>query len=476
MRSSTSRFFSLAVVALALQACNDHPVPAELSGDETLAASLAPTEHADRHIVLFTAERVPADFAERVATLGGSVDITLDNIGVAAVSGLTDSAATDLAGDAGIQSVELDAVAAMPHDDVEAAEEVVADATASFASQTTAPFYARQWNMRAVFADQAWAAGYTGSDDVVVAILDTGIDYKHPELVGLVDLSRSKSFVPDEDVIVEQRYPGRNPVTDLLYHGTAVASIVASNATQLAGINRHVTLLALKVANRFTEHTVAADLAAIMWAADAGADVINASGGRRFDKSENPGLIAAYLRALNYAWRKGVLTIGVAGNDTLDHDHNGDMVALPCEAPHAICASATGPTFAQSVNGPWDNVDASTLYTGFGRSAVSVAAPGGQRFTNTRIWLPCLTTPSEVSPAACQGNRPPRLLQGIGTSFAAPTVAGLAALLVAQLGHGKPALIRERILQSADDLGLPGTDPYYGRGRINVARALGLIQ
>ena len=62
-----------------------------------------------------------------------------------------------------------------------------------------------------------------------------------------------------------------------------------------------------------------------------------------------------------------------------------------------------------------------------------------------------------------------------GTSFAAPHVTGLAALLVAQLGHGDPALIRARILQSADDLGAPGTDPYYGKGRINIARALGVL-
>ena len=46
---------------------------------------------------------------------------------------------------------------------------------------------------------------------------------------------------------------------------------------------------------------------------------------------------------------------------------------------------------------------------------------------------------------------------------------------MAQLGHGNPALIRERILQSADDLGAPGKDPFYGRGRINIARALGLL-
>ena len=156
-------------------------------------------------------------------------------------------------------------------------------------------------------------------------------------------------------------------------------------------------------------------------------------------------------------------------------------MGLPCEAPNAICVSATGPIAAKSVNGPWDSVDASALYTGYGRSVVSVAAPGGQRFTNTRVWVPCLTTPSSTSPAACR--IPPMcpkpsagtcLNQGIGTSFSAAHTSGLAALLVQQLGHGNPARIRERILQSADDLGEPGTDPYYGRGRIAVASALGL--
>jgi len=224
-----------------------------------------------------------------------------------------------------------------------------------------------------------------------------------------------------------------------------------------------------------------AGLAGVVYAADQAADVMNVSGGQGFDKSESPGLIAAYLRALNYAWRKGVLVVGVAGNDTLDKDHNRDRVGLPCEAPNAICASATGPIAAQSVNGSWDSVDASAIYTSYGRSVVSVAAPGGQRFTNTRVWVPCLTTPSSASPGPC---RPPTcptpsagtcLNQGIGTSFSAAHTTGLAALLVQQLVHGKPAQIRERILQSADDLGQPGTDPYYGRGRINVARALGLV-
>ena len=486
-RRASSLNMLAAVAALALQGCNDRPAPAELAAGETLAASLTPAEHTGRHIVLFAAERVPPDFVERVERLGGTVSQSLDSIGVGVVDDLSPSAAAILAAGADVRAVEPDVsyqIAAAPDMvDAESADngEVTILAVAT-ALPTAATLYPRQWNMRAIGADAAWDAGYLGSPDVKVVILDTGIDYLHPELQGLVDLSLSRSFVPAEDSVVDRLYPGRDHVTDLFWHGTAMAATVASNAKRLAGVTQHVTLIAVKVADRFAVTTTSAGLAGIVYAADQGADVMNVSGGVGIDKSESPGLIAAYLRALNYAWRKGVLVVGVAGNDTLDKDHNRDRVGLPCEAPNAICASATGPIAAQSINGPWENVDASAIYTSYGRSVVSVAAPGGQRFTNTRVWVPCLTTPSSTSPAAC---RPPMcptpsggtcLVQGIGTSFSAAHTTGLAALLVQQQGHRNSARIRERILQSADDLGQPGTDPYYGRGRINVARALGLMQ
>jgi len=468
--------------ALALQACQDRPEPTEPARRGVLSASVTTADPAGRHLVVFTAERVPADFGDRVSRLGGSVESALDNIGVAAVTGLSEVAAAELAGSADVRAVEPDVATAPPNEDLgtdgatadEAVSEPVAPADAT-GSPTTARFYARQWNLRAVFAPEAWAAGHLGSRDVKVAILDTGIDYLLPDLAGLVDLAHSTSFVPED--VIPTRYAGRLPFSDLFWHGTAVASVVASNATVLAGVNRYVTLLAVKVVDSTFRTSAGRLLTGIVYAADQGVDVINLSNGVQRDKSKNPGTVAAFERAVNYAFRKGALLVSVPFMDGADLDHNGDLVRLPCEAANAICVAATGPTGASGVNGPWVNVDARAPYAAYGRSAISVAAPGGAGEVGQfrRMWVSCTTTPTATTAApACLARQ--LIAQPVGNSFAAAHVSGLAALLVAQLGHGNPALIRARILQSADDLGEPGTDPYYGKGRINVARALGIVQ
>ena len=185
-------------------------------------------------------------------------------------------------------------------------------------------------------------------------------------------------------------------------------------------------------------------------------------------------MIAAFQRAANYARRRGSVLVGTSGQDQ-DLDRNGDGVVLPCELAHVICVAATGPTAADGVNGPWYEVDAWADYSSFGRSAIDVAAPGGAGNPGQfrRVWLPCPTTPVPQPPSCVRGD--PHT-QGLGPSWAAAVTSGLAALLVAQLGHGNPALVRQRILESADDLGEPGTDPFYGKGRINIARALGVIR
>ena len=487
-------FTAAVVTALAVGGCRDEGVPTELGSGGAFAASIARSGEDDRYLVVFAGQQVPASFAERVAQLGGSMEAALDPIGVATVTGLRSGAAAELAADQHVRYLEPD-----PIDDPPSGY-AVADAVLerwtpsgtlaaqdATASPTAARFYARQWNMRAVFADKAWEAGHLGSRDVVVAILDTGIDYLHPDLVGLVDLERSTSFVPEA---MPARYADRLPFSDLHNHGTFVASIVASNAKIVAGVNRQITLLAVKIADSTNSSSVGRFLAGIVYAADQGADVINMSIGRERDKSANPGIVAAFERAVNYAYRKGALVISLPFNDAADLDHNGDLVRLPCELANAMCVSATAPTGAAGMEGPWENVDAIAPYTGFGRSAIDVAAPGGagagMPLLFTKVWVPCTTTPTLSTPRPeCRGARKIAceagdlsncpIAQTLGTSNATPMVAGLAALLVAKHGKGNPRLIRARIIQSADDLGEPGVDPYFGKGRINVARALGVV-
>src|SRR2546425_6530344 len=161
MNRHTAQLIALGA-ALALQACHDQPVPTESRARGILTASVTPADPAGRHLVVFTAERLPADFGERVSRLGASVEVALDSIGVAAVTGLLEGGAAELAAGADVRAVEPDPITRLRDDDEatdgpaeqapsEAA--VPADATAS---PTTAQFYARQWNMRAVFANQAW--------------------------------------------------------------------------------------------------------------------------------------------------------------------------------------------------------------------------------------------------------------------------------------------------------------------------------
>jgi subtilisin family serine protease len=199
---------------------------------------------------------------------------------------------------------------------------------------------------------------------------------------------------------------------------------------------------------------------------DHGADVINMSLGAPFAKAHSQGFNALINRTINYAYRKGVVVVVSAGNEETDLDHDGNSYEAVCSAPNVICVSATGPTGAAGVNGPYVNIDAPAWYTNFGRSAISVAAPGGNQ---QPVWGPCSTT-SLLIPACQTGLF---IVGSSGTSMAAPHVSGLAALLVERYGRD-PTRIRSAIQQSADDLGPLGTDPWYGKGRINAVTALGL--
>jgi lantibiotic leader peptide-processing serine protease len=464
------RLLPAVLTGLVVSAGCSEPVQSPLTPETTRMSSSAyeVLEATGQHLVMFGA-RPPADFSATVEGLGGTVTWLHEESGLAAVDGLSTAAAERLGASRDVRLVIEDRV--IPFEEPLAAD-AIEDAVVSADDPASTFFYPRQWHLRAIGADRAWAAGFLGSSAVSVAIIDTGIDYNHANLIGLVDLDRSVSFLPAEDEGVQELFPGAHPVADLNRHGTHVASTVSSTAANIAGVTSRTTLFGVKVCRGIGSGCPrSATLAAIMYAADQGADIINMSLGGVLSKGADRGdWLPLILRATNHAHRQGSLIVVSAGNDALDLDHDGDSFKLYCNASNVVCVSATGPTTRAGIDGPWNDFDQPATFTNYGRSSIDVAAPGGN--TNNFVYAACSSF--SLASTGCQASN--RFTIGLrGTSMAAPHASGVAALIAAHVpgAKGNPAFIRNRLHQTADTFN-SGNDPFFGRGRVNAATAVGL--
>ncbi len=274
-------------------------------------------------------------------------------------------------------------------------------------------------------ATQGWEES-RGDAAVTIAIVDSGVELTHPDLVGKI-VGPGRDFVNDD-----------YDASDDLYHGTAVAGIAAAstdNGEGIAGVGWNAMILPVKVLNDQGTGTVSQVADGIVWAAGQGAQVINLSLGFN-DVSQ------VLFDAVAYASDQGCVLVAAAGN-------NGGPVQYPAAYNDYVLAVA-----ATDYNDDvWEGSNAGP--------EVEVAAPGVSILTAVPTWF--------------LGSGPLPYSRFDGTSMAAPHVSGLAAILKSLKPWLTAAQIREIIRLSADDVNaatLPGIDDSIGCGRINMAKAL----
>ena len=279
------------------------------------------------------------------------------------------------------------------------------------------PYYYTQWHHKKIETEIAWNKS-KGSSDVVVAVIDNGIDMQHPDLRGRI--------VSPYDVIEGSTYyinPGE--------HGTHVAGIIASsidNGHGGAGVAPNAQIMPINVFMGDSAYTSDV-IQGIYYAVGAGADIINMSlGSYSYSYSFNS--------AVQYAYQNGVVIVAAAGNDATSSSH------YPSSFENVISVSST------------DSYDSRSYFSNYGYD-IDVAAPGSDIYSTL--------------PNGSYGYMS-------GTSMASPVVAGVAALILSNAPQLSNNEVANRIFESADDVGSRGWDSYYGYGRVNAKSALGAIE
>lgn len=296
------------------------------------------------------------------------------------------------------------------------------------------PYEGRPWALQRVLLDELWKQS-TGKG-VRVAVIDTGVDVKHPQLKPAVDTGSGINLIPKdaEDEHGNKVERGREDgTTDTVGHGTKVAGIIAARpmkGTGFVGLAPDATIIPIQQNDADGNGTAATLATAIRHAIEEGADVINISQDTANAIEPTPLLKDAVQEALD----KEIVVVASAGNDGLDGNVKKTYPAS-YEGVLAVAAS-----------------DRNNERAAFSQSGdfVGVAAPGVDMIT---------TVPGG---GHCADN---------GTSFSAPYVAGIAALIKAKHEDWTRKQIVAQIQQTAER-SIAGHDRLVGWGVVDPVRAL----
>lgn len=281
--------------------------------------------------------------------------------------------------------------------------------------------YKYQWPLELMNAPAAWDIT-KGSRNITIAILDTGIDFTHPELSGHI-LSNGYDFVNKD------KYPG-----DDNGHGTMVAGVIGAkmDGKGIVGVAGGTRLLPIKVLDRDGSGYTQNISKGIIYAVNNGAKIINLS-------LAGPYYSQGVKDAISYAHSKGRVVVAASGNS------GRYMTTYPAANPYVIAVGAT------------DSNDQLASFSNYG-SYIDVTAPGEDIYTTAPLYRTVLN------------QRGYAIVDG--TSFAAPQVSALAALLLSVFPNLSPNQVEGMIDGGVKDIGPKGKDIYYGYGRINLYRSI----
>jgi len=432
-------------------------------------------------LVISKTNSLPNDIEKSISSASGSVTKTISEVGIAVVSSDDPDFKAKASKIKGIQAV-IPNLKMLRLDPIEMENKVAAEFDNPPTSGDDDPLFDLQWGHDAVDAPEAWNMGYRGAG-ARVAVLDGGFDLTHPDLMPNINLALSADMTGQG-----LQYGLGDPFS----HGTHTAGTIAAanNGIGTIGIAPEAELVLVKVLYDEGYGWDSDVLAGMIYAVSVEADIISMSLGGYLNKNGNEldGYTAReaaeykniYNRVATYATQNGSLVIASAGNGALDLDDsaNATLLHLPSDAVNVISTSATAPIGWGA--DPSTNLDVfASTYSNYGQSAIDLAAPGGnyayafEEGGFDASTVAGITRPAYIFDYVFSTGSLGIYYWSVGTSMATPHAAGVAALIVGKNGGSmKPAQLEAVLRKSADDLGKPGKDDYYGYGRVNAYRAV----
>lgn len=434
------------------------------------------------YVILYKANAVPAGAAAAISKAGGRLTGTIPQAGIAIAVADDAKFATAIAKNSSVLSAAAATAWHLP------------DGKATVHTEdgpTAADVYYNAgwvWGVERVQAPAAWNAGYTGSHDAVVAVIDTGVAWNHPDLAGnVVHVACYTSVGSDQDGAC-------NPYPAFSWHGTHVAGTIAAQfgSGKVVGVAPNAGIAGYNVFEPIDGCGVCAydfpRWQAMVDAAARGYKVINmslggyASLGLGKGTNEMATYIAADKRITSLVNRMGTVVVASAGNESVNL--NGPIYHAPGDAPGTINVAATGirPNWYYE---PGVSYDVRAFYSNYG-AAVDISAPGGDcgednDCTGIPNWFRYLVFSTYVElgdaeetgiPAACAATAscPFSYAWAAGTSMASPHVSGVAALVEAARPGITPAQVKSTLKATADQV---GNRQLFGAGIVNAAAAVG---